>query len=198
MRFFKYYTIVFLALLMVGCKNRVSPEFQRTEADAMRTAKTGPKDSTMFVVVNKVTNDSVWVTDEENSNKLSFSIKEAKANKQCHGTVTQNNRLAIMVTPKTNDIRSSVNITELQGLWLLSDKSGNGIRIEDGGTASNVGELQDLTLRSWRMKNGQLAFKLIKNDGSDYKEKEEIAIIETLSPNKLVMGLHGYKFVLEK
>lgn len=183
---------------MVGCKNDVKPSFKRTEADAMRKAKTGPKDSTMFVVVNKVTNDSVWVTDEENNNKLSFSIKEAKANNQCHGSMTANNRLAIMVRPKTKDIRSSVNITELQGLWLLSDKSGNGIRIEESGTASNVGELKDITLRSWRMKNGQLAFALIKNDGSDYKEKEEIATIEMLSPNKMVLDFHGYKFELGK
>ena len=48
------------------------------------------------------------------------------------------------------------------------------------------------------LKQNILDLKSKGHESDIYKEKEEIAIIETLSPNQLVMELHSYKFILNK
>ena len=68
------------------------------------------------------------------------------------------------------------------------------MRLEEDGAASNVGDLNGITLRSWRVMNGKLIISCIKSDGSDYQEKEHKVDIHFLSPSKLTFGYNGAQY----
>lgn len=180
-----------VVVAMVAC-NGSAPK--RTDADAARKAKADPKDSTMYVALDAVEGDSVYVTNSETGRRLAFSVKKAGQAGENHGEFNVGDKLALMVDLHGKTVSSSINVSELQGLWLLCDKSGNGIRLDDDGSASNVGELGDITLRSWRVMNGHLIISHVKSDGSDYEEKEEKAGIVLLTPDRLSLVMNGRQY----
>lgn len=195
MKFFKMMMLTSaVAMAMVACNGGGNPAPQRTEADAARKAKADPTDSTMYVVLNAVKGDSVYVTNSETNRKMALSVKEVGQNGNSHGALTPNDKFALMVDLRGKMVRSAINMSELEGLWLLCDKSGNGMRLDEDGSASNVGELGGITLRSWRVMNGQFVVSHVKSDGSDYEEKEEKADIVLLSADRLSLVMNGRQY----
>lgn len=195
MRLVQIFPYILLMLLVTACKHVGDQQsLKRTEADAKRKAEASKADSTLFVVLNSYSGDSIWTTNQETRRELSFSITELKKKRKMSGSLTSEEVYALVADLKTKTVYSAINLSELKGLWLLNDGSGNGIRLNEDGAASNIGELDDITLRSWRIKNGQLVFSHIKNDGSDYHEAEETVDITDLSAQKFVFCYHGKQY----
>ena len=103
-----------------------------------------------------------------------------------------------MADLKNKTVNRSVNITELVGLWFFSDGSGNGVRIDEDGAVSNVGEIDDITLRSWCMQNGRMKMTYVLSDGSDYEEKEDEVTIIALSADKFIFVFRGNQYTCGK
>lgn len=189
-----YFVLLIVTLGFNACSGCSNSAPQRTEADAARKANPDPKDSTMYVVLDAIKGDSMYVSNMQTQRKLVYSTTLLKKTQQSFGTMKPKENLAIMVELNSKNIKSAINITELQGLWLLSDMSGNGMRLDEDGAASNVGDLNGITLRSWRVMNGKLIISCIKSDGSDYHEKEHKVDIHFLSPSKLTFGYNGVQY----
>ncbi len=189
MKFFKTLICIMLTLHLAGCKNDRRPSFQRTAADASRKAKHAPNDSTMFVILDKFDKDSVWTTNRETGRKNAFSIAAVNSSRHAYGSLTRRDTYAVMADIRTKSISRLINITELTGLWMFDDHSGNGIRIDSTGTASNVGIMDDITLRSWHIHNGQLVFSHVKNDGTDYEETTTTVSIASLTTERFVFTI---------
>ena len=198
MKLFKLFILSITLLAFASCNNGSTPQIKRTEADAARKAAKKPKDPTLMVVLEKTKGDSIVVTDSETQNQYTLSVSQLLKDKGNHGSLTQQNKYAVMADLNKKTISRLINTTELTGIWLLNDKSGNGIRLDEDGSASNIGKIDDITLHSWHIQKGQLKLTYILSDGSNYAEQEEEANIIALSPTQLVVEFRGYKHTFGK
>lgn len=89
-------------------------------------------------------------------------------------------------------------LTALQGVWLLSDGSGSGLRIGPDGEASSIGTFGMMTLRSWSISNGRLQFAYVANDGTNYDEQQDVAHIMALTPTRLQFSFGGMQYELQR
>ena len=128
MKLFKLFILSITLLAFASCNNGSTPQIKRTEADAARKAAKKPKDPTLMVVLEKTKGDSIVVTDSETQSKYTLSVSQLLKDKGNHGSLTQQNKYAVMADLNKKTISRLINTTELTGIWLLNDKSGNGIR----------------------------------------------------------------------
>ena len=198
MKYLKLILMYALVLTLSCCNNTAKTELKRTDADASRKAEKTPNDSTLLVVLESVKGDSAIVVNSETQRKYTLSVSALIRDGENRGSLTNNNTLAVMADLKKKEIYRSINLTELAGLWLFSDKSGNGVRFDENGSASNIGQVDDITLRTWRIKNGRLMLSYVQSDGSDYTEKEEEASIVMLSHDQLIFLFHGNQYACSK
>ena len=190
-------TTLFLTTLtataLAACSGK-SGGIQRTEADAARKAKADPADSTLYVKLTSVRGDSLVATDQHSDAEVVLSVIEANQSGRVFGNLISDDTYALTTVAGKHTVQTAINLSQLEGMWLLADKSGNGIRLEADGAASIVGSLADITLRSWRIFNGQLMLSFIKNDGSNYEETEEAVRLVKLSTDALSMSFHNHHF----
>ena len=198
MKYLKLILMYALVLTLSCCNNTSKTELKRTDADASRKAEKTPNDSTLLVVLESVKGDSAIVVNSETQRKYTLSVSALIRDGKNSGSLTNNNTLAVMADLKKKEIYRSINLTEFVGLWLFSDKSGNGLRFDENGSASNIGQVDDITLRTWRIKNGRLMLSYVQSDGSDYTEKEEKASIVMLSIDQLIILFRGNQYVCSK
>ncbi len=198
MKFFRLFVIIPVLVSMVACNKGGTPVVKRTEADAARKAARNPQDSTLIVTLEFVEGDSVGVVNVDTQREFTLSFADLKQNGENHGSLTQDNTLAVMADLKKKSISRYINLTEFLGLWLFSDESGNGVRFDDSGAASNIGAVNDITLRTWRVLNGRLLLSYVPSNGSDYKEKEDEATIVALTSNQLVFTFRGNQYTCFK
>ena len=198
MKYLKLILMYALVLTLSCCNNTSKTELKRSDADASRKAEKTPNDSTLLVVLESVKGDSAIVVNSETQRKYTLSVSELIRDGGYSGSLTNKNILAVMADLKTKAIYRSINLTEFVGLWLFSDKSGNGLRFDENGSASNIGQVDDITLRTWRIKNGRLMLSYVQSDGSDYTEKEEKASIVMLSIDQLIILFRGNQYICSK
>lgn len=111
-------------------------------------------DSTMFVVLNAHTNDSITFTQIDSKRQRTMGYAFAQKQHAIHGTMTDGDTLAVVPQFKQKRILSSVNYNELVGLWMYESGDGNGMRLDKNGVASTVGNTDNITLREWKLRNG--------------------------------------------
>ena len=102
------------------------------------------------------------------------------------------------LTTLETTLLTSLDLTALQGVWLLSDGSGSGLRIGPDGEASTIGTLGTMTLRSWSVSNGQLKFAYVPNDGSNYDEQQDVVHITMLTSNSFQFSFGGMQYELQR
>lgn len=146
-------------------------------------------DSTMYVRLDAHTDDSIRVTPLDGGHARTFGIAEARLNNTIHGTLTDGDTLAVIPRFADRRIASAVNCTEIAGLWLYDDGSGNGMRLKSNGTAGSVGDAGRYALRSWKIHNGAFLLTYILADGTDYRETADTAHIELLSADTFTFTL---------
>ena len=180
-----------LALLCVAC----GPKKRSAEDAAHKAAITA--DTTLYVRVDRLADDSAAVTALENSRRFTFAIKQAQQSGKLLGDAREGDTLAVMPDFKQRIILQGVNINRLTGLWMLENGKGSGMRLAKDGGAFTIGE-QGVTLRNWRVLNGKLLLSYIKSDGSDYKERTDTSHIERVTDGELVMTLAGKQQVYRR
>ena len=66
------------------------------------------------------------------------------------------------------------------------------MRLNTDGAACSVGP-SEITLREWKLRNGNFILTYVKGDGSDYAEKADTSSIKVLESGRFVFTLHGKK-----
>lgn len=148
-------------------------------------------DSTMYVVLDNLTPDSLFVTLVETSGHRTFSHKAAAAGGKVHGSLTVGDTLALVPDFKQRSALSVVNVSELTGLWFYENASGSGLLLGRDGAACAVGETDGATLTTWKVKNGAFILYYVRSDGSDYTERADTSAIRRLDNGHLVFTLRG-------
>lgn len=148
-------------------------------------------DSTMFVVLNAHTNDSITFTQIDSKRKRTMGYAFAQKQHAIHGTMTDGDTLAVVPQFKQKRILSSVNYNELVGLWMYESGDGNGMRLDKNGVASTVGNTDNITLREWKLRNGNFILTYIKSEGESYQELADTSTIVSLEDSKFVFTLKG-------
>lgn len=154
-------------------------------------------DSTLRVMLNKHTEDSLFVTDIETNGKHRFSYAQARLNGQIMGSLTDGDTLAIMPDFKQRTIRSSVNLSQLIGLWLYGQNQ-DGFRLNPDGGAFAIGNQGEDVLRSWKVKNGLFILTYVKANGSDYTERGDTSTIVRLEDNSFTFVFDGKEHTCRK
>lgn len=190
--------VIFIALiavvLMTACQSKKTEEKHNPKFDNYAEIE-GKADTTFYVVVNDVNEDSVDVTLLETGREYSLGLAPAQLNNSIIGTMNVNDTIAIMPDFKSKTVLSSINISCFYGLWFFKDKDGEGLRLNPDGTAVSIGwENSDLTLRHWRIYNGKLYLYTIPSDGSSYEELPFDCNVETITEDRLVFVLQGDRY----
>ena len=79
-----YFVLLIVALGFNACSGCSNSAPQRTEADAARKANPDPKDSTMYVVLDAIRGDSMYVTSMQTQRKLVYSTTLLKNTQQSY------------------------------------------------------------------------------------------------------------------
>lgn len=71
------------------------------------------------------------------------------------------------------------------------------MRLNTDGAACSVGP-SEITLREWKLRNGNFILTYVKGDGSDYAEKADISSIKVLESGRFVFTLHGKTYTCRR
>lgn len=167
-----------VAMLAASCSGSGS---KRTESDAMRKAPVASPDETVYVRLGATDGDTVTLHPLSGNRDLRLYAGGADT----AGELREGDTLAVMSDMTQRRLSSFVNVSQLRGLWMKAD--GDGIRFAADGAASNIGA-SDITLRSWRISDGQLVINYIMSEGTDYTERGEVARIIRLDKDCLILG----------
>lgn len=170
------------AMALAGCSPRRS-------ADAAKRKAAARQDSTVYARIEKAGADSICVTLLADSSKLTIGVADALGSRAMAGGLATGDTLAMMLTGDKRSLAAGVNMSQLVGLWLCDDGSGNGLRLAGDGAASTVGT-ERVTLRTWRIENGRLVITYIAPDGTDYKERPARTRIVRLTADSLKVELN--------
>lgn len=154
-------------------------------------------DSTEMVVLDSHTEDSIFLTAVKSKGPRRMSYTEAALKGEVKGTLTDGDTLAIVPDFKGRRALSVINISELKGLWFYVGKGGMGMRLEPNGSADGIG-LTDISLRSWRLKNGEFILSYVKADGTDYSTQVDTSAIISLSDTAFSFTLRNTTYICRR
>lgn len=177
--------LLFFTLLVVSCGSK-----KTYTGKTISDVRMDP-DTTIYVRLNAVIGDSaIAVSNIKDSRRDTFCIKDAMFSNKIFGDMNIGDTLAIMPLFKKHSIKSSYNLNEMTGLWLMKD--GNGINLTLDGMAVNVGIFDDeISLRHWMIHNGMLFITYVLMDGSDYAERIDTTDITNLTYESLQLNING-------
>lgn len=184
----KFFLPVTLTLVLASCGGRRAVENKNVPEEP---------DSTMYVVLNSHTADSLTFTQLDSKRQRTMGYAFAKEKNTLYGTLTDGDTLAVVPQFKQKRILSSVNYSELVGLWMFEGGEGNGMRLNTDGAACNVGPAE-ITLRKWKLRNGNFILTYVKSDGSDYTEKADTSSIKVLESKRFVFTLRGKTYTCRR
>lgn len=183
--------VLFLALAAVlwlsSCSHR------RTAEDSKRKAAPDIPDTTVYARIDAVEGDSVDITLTGQDRTLRLKVP---GDGSVAGGMNVGDTLAL--TMEGRRLLSSVNVSQIVGLWLVDGTDGDAIRLAPDGGASWIGTAKDVTLRSWYIRNGMLVISHIKADGSDYRERPDTVEISRLDEDGMVMAFGGSRLSLTR
>ena len=96
MKFFRLLMLTAAVAGLAACNGSGSSAPQRTEADAARKAKADPNDSTLYVTLDAVKGDSLYVTNSETGRKLALSAAQLIKNGKAYGNLVTGDSYALM------------------------------------------------------------------------------------------------------
>lgn len=183
-------------LLFTSCNNKTE-NVKRDSKMAQSKAIIEP-DSTILVSIEKIYDDTIKVSTINEQREYKFSVNEAKAEKNIFGSLTEGDTLAITAYRKNYVMTSSINITELTGLWMYGN-AGQGFRLDKNGMVASI-NMENITLKNWIIKNNKLIFTYaISHDPSEkgYEKNENIRI-NILSKERLNITIDGKDYDCKK
>lgn len=195
------YTAVLLlsAIFFTACNNSndKSGAVKRDSKMAQSKAHIEP-DSTIMVTVDKLDGDTIKVSTINEQREYRLSVNEAQAEKKIFGSLTEGDTLAITAYRKKHVMTSSINITELLGLWMYGN-DGQGMRLDKDRVVASI-NMGNVTLKNWNVKNDQLSFSytISLNPSEKGNDKEENIRINILTKNRLNITIEGKDYDCKK
>ena len=165
----------------------------------MAQSKAHPEpDSTIMVSVDKFDGDTIYVSTINEQREYKLSVKEALSEKKVLGSLTEGDTLAVTAFKKKYMMTSSINISELLGLWMYGN-DGQGIRLDSDGMAASI-NMEKITLKNWNIHNGQmvLSYAISHNESEKATVKEKNIRINILTKDKLNISIEGKDYNCRK
>lgn len=186
--------ITMLSLYLTSCNS--------CSREVVITFKPEPPDSTMYVQLKAVNGDSMDVVLLEDGTKYTLDFSEAKQSGNIHGLLTPGDSLAVMWNLKVKSIKSSINLSELKGMWMIEGRDGDGMKLEPNGTAVSIGN-KDISMNDWKIRNGMLIItykKPVKTiDGAlEYEYPQDTSKILSLSKDSLHINVNGNVYLCKR
>ena len=166
------------------------------------TFKPEPPDSTMYVQLKAVNGDSMEVVLLEDGTKYTLDFSAAKQSGNIHGLLTPGDSLAVMWNLKVKSIKSSINLSELKGMWMIEGRDGDGMNLMPNGAAVSIGN-EEICMNDWKIRNGMLIItykKPVKTiDGAlEYEYPQDTSKILSLSKDTLHINVNGNVYLCKR
>lgn len=138
----------------------------------------------------------------EDGTKYILDFSAAKQAGEIHGLLTPGDSLAVMWNLKVKSIKSSINLSELKGMWMIEGRDGDGMNLMPDGAAASIGN-KDISMREWKIRNGMLIITYKEygpNAEGDnvYKNLQDTSKILSLSKDSLHINVNGNVYLCKR
>lgn len=149
--------ITIFASTMSGCKDSKKKDYYNPKVEELDDTP----DSAMFVRLNRISNDTIFVTPKGQTKEEKFGIAEAQMNGQIKGTLNVGDEYSIFPNRKQKNITIAINVSELKGRWFYDMTKHRGFEFGPYGALSAINN-QLLSYREWKLLNGKLYIYFIE------------------------------------
>jgi hypothetical protein len=112
-------------------------------------------DSSVIVGLDKVEGNHISVTIQNTGESRTYSYDKAQTEGHVKGSLIKGDKLSIYPDSKSKEIRSLVNLSELETQWFFDMNQHRGMKIGSEGAISSI-NMEDVSFRNWFIRNGQL------------------------------------------
>lgn len=194
-------TIFAILLAFSSCSSRQEDRGKREPKEYPGEASINPEvealdniaDNAILVVVNKVMNDAILVTNKYSGSQYELNYSEADRQDKVIGTLSEGASFSILPDNAMQTVHIAINVDELGGKWIYDSEQQRGIVFETEGGLSSI-NTGDISFREWKLKNGKLYIYYVTVDMIAPKRNEylvEEAKIKNLSAEHLVFEFQG-------
>lgn len=163
--------IAFVSAVIVACGGRGSKEQATGWEEVVDLSQ---RDSTIYGLCTEGTSMNVLQILTDNGDTLTLSTTDAQDNEKIFGGFHVGDRMAVLANLKQRRADFVINESALMGQWVmpnpLDGSSEMGIFIKDGGIAESI-NMGTLVYLSWRLDNGRLMIKSMRDDGANFEEE---------------------------
>ena len=144
--------IFFLASALSGCKEKKRGAH---EINPMIEQLDTTPDYALFVHLDRVANDSMYVTVRGEGTKAVYGFAEAMAAGQVKGSIHEGDSYSIFPDRKNKRVSIVINTTELKGRWYYDMTQHRGFDFGAFGALSAINNVL-ISYREWKLLNGKL------------------------------------------
>jgi hypothetical protein len=178
-----------LSIMAVSCNSN-----KRNASDSLRKSHVTP-DTTDYVVLSKIVGDSIYTKSLNGNKENVFFSKPALVYQEVFGSLTQGDTLAIVGNQTSKNLISSVNLSEMLGLW-MTDGNTEGMRLSFDGGAASV-NMNDVALKSWDLYNGRFIMTYVRSQDANAKEISDTSKIEYLSRKAIKIKFNRKDYTMQ-
>lgn len=193
-RLFDTITIILLAILsvtMCGCKGCSDGKSKYYNPRVVELDET--PDSALYVMLDSVSRDSMYVRISGQSVRKVYGINEAYAEGKVKGSLTPGDMLSIFPDNKAKRILISINVSEMSGQWFYDMLDHRGFSFGPNGALSTINNVE-ISFREWMLLNGKLYLYFVPMQQASIEHVEnqvEEAEIKSLTKDQLIMDFRG-------
>lgn len=157
-------------------------------------------DTAELVILNSITNDSIYVLSHTRRRNEAFAYNEAQANGMVYGTLKEGDKYSIYAQGRTKTVKIAINVTELEGRWIYNQAEFRGIDFNNRGGMSSI-NTGDICFREWKLLNGRLYIYYVDAQTvADNRHKYEVeeAYIQLFNHDHLVLLFKGQTYDCQK
>lgn len=138
------------------------------------------RDSTIYGLCTDGSSMNMLQILTDSGDTLTLNTLEANEAEKVFGGYAVGDRMAVLANLRERKAVFIINVSALMGEWVMPNpmdgSSHMGIFIKDGGIAESI-NMGTLVYLSWRLENGRLKIKSMRDDGANFEEENTYQLL---------------------
>lgn len=180
---------VVVCCLFSNCGNKRSNN-EVQNVDTVSVDNQQIKDNTVYGICGEGTAMNTLQLVTDNGDTLTLSTTDANDNNMIFGGLSNNDKLAVLLSADKTSATQVVNLTTLLGNWVepnpIDGSNVQGVTLKEGGIATSI-NMSTLSYKTWRMFNGKLLLTSMSEGGTSDDEALDTFYIKSLGADSLII-----------
>lgn len=112
-------------------------------------------DTSVIGTLKAITHDTLTFISELRDESFSCAFNVAQDQSNIYGSLTEENRYAVLIDPDEKEALKIFNLTELSGQWFYDDDPESGLTFTAAGALNSI-NTHDVSFRKWKIYNGHI------------------------------------------